>query len=196
MDSWFKQRLFIHLDNSVRIIFSHDKLLAKQHSPSRNGDKPSKDWAWLHMWWCNKNNIHRHIPLTLQNAFVKAHLHINHTGWPLQCLAEERCNNILSDALGSELHISNSEQLTLLISSYPAHIQRRRQGRLHQWRPSEQCAAPNCLPWRGPGCDWVCQQQCPVSPPTAVCAERGQAKNYRHNLKKKRSRLESTKGVN
>ena len=61
------------------------------------------------------------------------------------------------------------KELTLLVSSYPAHIQRRRQGQLHQWRPSAQCAAPDCLPWHGPGCDLVCPRLCLVSLPATAC---------------------------
>ena len=39
------------LNSYVEIIFSHHKLLANQHPPSRNGDMiPSKDGVWLPLW--------------------------------------------------------------------------------------------------------------------------------------------------
>ena len=41
------------LHSYVATVFSHDKVLAYQHPPSRNGDHSSKDCMWLPMWQGN-----------------------------------------------------------------------------------------------------------------------------------------------
>ena len=61
---------------SLETIFSHDKLLAQQISPSRNGDKSSKGGVWLPMWQVNKNG--QTHSLTLCNAlFVLFNIQLN-----------------------------------------------------------------------------------------------------------------------
>ena len=71
-------------------VFSHDKLFAQKHPPSRTGDKSFKGSRWLPMWWSNKKNSCLRNVLTLCNAFVN--ITTAYVRDP-QCFAGKRCNN-------------------------------------------------------------------------------------------------------